>query len=515
MPEAVGNIVRRFPGLPWIVAIVTIVGATYLATLLPGVGYHPDTARFQFVGKVLGTPHPTGYPTYLMLNHVFVTWFPLGTLAWRANLLSAVFGVVALGLFWGLARSLGARASIAAASALILGFTPTFWSQAIVAEVYTLHAVFVVLLLWFGVRALRPGDEIQATPSLVTLALSFGHHMTTVTLLPAMAWSLWHEPWRRWLTPRRLLGLLGVAVLAAVPYLYLFWRTAVPQTPYLETSVRSLADLFAVVSGARARRSMFAFSPGELLTERIPLFAELAWQQLGPILVVVGLGVFALGRSRRGVFLALAGLGPLLWALNYDILDVEVYFLPVWIVAAAYLAVGFEWLAARHLKPAWISLLVVVVPTAVAASHFRNVDQSATTSHAELVAATLEVVGRDALIVPAVRHQGRYFQYFLVGEGLGRERQIYVVWPPKLVVGYLEGQPTRPDRQPEIIPPNLTVYAFAPAHRRLTQLGFDATEILPPPYQLYRIETKQQPDPSQQVPSTRAPTADRSEDSIQ
>ena len=33
-------------------------------------------------------------------------------------------------------------------AALTFAFTPTFWSQAVVTEVYTLNAAFVALILW-------------------------------------------------------------------------------------------------------------------------------------------------------------------------------------------------------------------------------------------------------------------------------------------------------------------------------------------------------------------------------
>ena len=59
-----------------LLSLVIILGGVYFATLLPGVGYSGDTSKFQFLGKILGIPHPTGYPLYLVLNNLFVTLFP-------------------------------------------------------------------------------------------------------------------------------------------------------------------------------------------------------------------------------------------------------------------------------------------------------------------------------------------------------------------------------------------------------------------------------------------------------
>jgi hypothetical protein len=43
--------------------LILILGSIYSLTLLPGVGYSGDTAKFQYVGHVLGTDHPPGCPT--------------------------------------------------------------------------------------------------------------------------------------------------------------------------------------------------------------------------------------------------------------------------------------------------------------------------------------------------------------------------------------------------------------------------------------------------------------------
>src|SRR5262245_39322630 len=150
----------RSSSRPLAAALFVLLLAVYAATLLPGVGYHPDTARFQFVPRVLGIPHQTGFPTYLVLNRLFVALLPLGSVAWRANLLSAVFpalaGVVLLRLVLEIGDR-GVRAAPAFAAALAFGLTRTLWSQSVVAEVYTLNLLFTALVLLFFLRWARSG----------------------------------------------------------------------------------------------------------------------------------------------------------------------------------------------------------------------------------------------------------------------------------------------------------------------------------------------------------------------
>jgi len=68
--------------------------------LAPDVLYYQrpvllDAAMFQAQAYVLGVTHLTGYPTYLLLTHLF-TYLPFGDPAYRVNLASAVFGAVAV-----------------------------------------------------------------------------------------------------------------------------------------------------------------------------------------------------------------------------------------------------------------------------------------------------------------------------------------------------------------------------------------------------------------------------------
>src|SRR4028118_2095401 len=81
------------------VAVAALVGVLYARTLAPTVlrygGADPLAAAMLQAGvSVLGIGHPTGYPTYMMLTHLF-TYLPVGDPAYRANLASAGYGVAA------------------------------------------------------------------------------------------------------------------------------------------------------------------------------------------------------------------------------------------------------------------------------------------------------------------------------------------------------------------------------------------------------------------------------------
>jgi hypothetical protein len=123
----------------------------YLLTMGRTVGT-ADAFEFQVVVPKLGIVHPTGYPLYLLLTRLF-TFIPFNSVAWRVNLASAIYGLLATWLLFALLWKLTDRPLPSMLAALLFGLTPTFWSQAVEAEVYTLHAAIVAaaLLLMRGI----------------------------------------------------------------------------------------------------------------------------------------------------------------------------------------------------------------------------------------------------------------------------------------------------------------------------------------------------------------------------
>ena len=480
----------RFPAAPAAarllppLALVAVLLPAYVATLLPGVGYSGDTAKFQFLGHVLGTPHPTGYPTYILLNHLFVRLFPWGTIAFRANLLSAVFAIGAVLFLYHTLRLLGRTPWVAFAAALLFGFTRTFWSQAVVAEVYTLNALFVAAVVAFFLRWHLERRDRDFYLACLLYALSFGNHLTMITFLPAIVYLVWATDRRVFTQPQKI-GAVGLFIaLGAAQYLYILWRSLDPASVYLETRATTLSELLAVVSGGIYQNQMFAFTLRQLLFERVPLFLKhLAVEyHLFPLLALYGF--FRVQRRPVNVFLLLSALGNLAFSLNYNIADIRIYFIPTYFVVAVYVAYGLDGVLERimGLWPhgrasehalALVLLLIAVVP-AVNAVH---VNQRRSTR----AGATLDVLqqyppGRNVLLVDYGYRQYLFYGTFVEGRDFRRLHQIEAFpWgypdPPTAAAlkAYLEtGQPSELVE----VPPGWPVYCAGSSCPDLEKIGF-------------------------------------------
>ena len=179
--------------------LAVIAFAVYLRTLAPSIPTG-DSGELITVAWVLGVAHPSGYPLFTILGHLF-TFLPLGSPAFRVNLMSAVFHAATIGIVtWTIycllesrpgetaaASSLRAPRLIAAAVAgLALAFSNAFWAYAVVAEVFALNSFFAALILCL---LLEWEHCPQRTYLLYTFALASGlaatNHHTIVFLAPA------------------------------------------------------------------------------------------------------------------------------------------------------------------------------------------------------------------------------------------------------------------------------------------------------------------------------------------
>ncbi len=152
----------------------------YLQTLAPSVAtLFDDSLEFPLVSHRLAIVHPTGYPLYTLLSKLFTLGAGEG-IARRVNLLSAVAAALTVALTFLVVRQLTRRQLPAVLGSLSLAVSPIFWSQAVIAEVYTLHTAFVCAILWlallWGRRPLAP--IVRDRPSLGASASGVAHPPT-------------------------------------------------------------------------------------------------------------------------------------------------------------------------------------------------------------------------------------------------------------------------------------------------------------------------------------------------
>ena len=324
-----------------------------------------DDGLFILSSYFLGVEHPPGYPLFTLIGHLF-SQLPFGSVAYRVHLASAFFGAASGALAWLCARRLVPGRLPAYVAAVGLGVSPVFWSQAIIAEVYTLNTAFFLLLVYLGLRACPPGSDTPAPGGeriLPWMALLFGlslsnHWPLMVLVAPSFVVLLW--PLRQAILQRA--GLMVIlAVLGLAPYAWMVMRSWAAIPINFDGPLETLPEILFFLSRAGYAGVDHSASAGWL--DRIQFFEYQAGQlfvqfALAGTLVAAAGFVFqwrTLGR-RTSTFLTIAFLMPTagllsLLGFDYDAIHKHIYHvypLPSYAVVALWMAIGFGALQRRY-----------------------------------------------------------------------------------------------------------------------------------------------------------------------
>jgi tetratricopeptide (TPR) repeat protein len=229
--------------------------AIYLPTLNPAfrADDSPETAA---TSVILGIQHPPAYPLQTLVGRL-ASRFPLGSEAWRLNLLAAGLGALACAMLCLLAFELGCRwlrlkgeregscawggCLAGLVAGLGLGGASTFWSQSLAAKggIYTLQMSLLAATLLLLQRWAASVEDASATDALTALrqpslrgavlllGLGLANHWETQALV-IMVCTFWmgmvlaglsrRGPLSAWVGPLSALAGLGLAG----PALYLY-----------------------------------------------------------------------------------------------------------------------------------------------------------------------------------------------------------------------------------------------------------------------------------------------------
>jgi hypothetical protein len=386
--------------------------------LLPGQGFW-DTGEFQSVPPVLGTAHPTGYPSYVVLGWLAtIVLTPLGEAALRMNLLSALLLAVAAGLTVVLVRQLSGRTSVAIGAGLLLALTPIPWRMGGFADPHTLHLALMagLLVLLVGWERSRDAGSPRADRWLVAAAALYGvmlgNHTLTILLAIGIApFVLAVEPGilrRPHLVARCVGALVGTTVIL---YLELPIRAAMG-APLVYGHPDTWDGFWYIVLAEQFRGDLV--DPFGDLGRKVADLVKIVGDQLGVLAVAVP-AAFLLAAMRRPRFVLLTGtwLAVTCWfASSYTNAAIDRYYLgPVlvmiaWLGVAAGLLVdallpaaeGRGRLGARVLAGALAVALVLPAALAAPATASR-VDMSHDARATDWSRWALAAMGADAVIV--------------------------------------------------------------------------------------------------------------------
>jgi len=383
--------------------------ALYMATLAPSVTFF-DSGEFMTAAASLGSAHSPGYPLFLMYVKPF-TWLPLGNIAFRINVATAVSSSLACLMVYVLTSfmlkkevlvedqrfNLVAVKLAALAAAVLFGVTPRLWLQSNHDKPYPLLAfiaaiIFFLLLKWQ--EQYREGVERPSYVYVCTFlaGLAMAVHQTIVLLLPAWFLMITLNDWRMLTRAKELLLATAFALLGFAVHLYLPLRAL--SKPLLNWGDVKTVDQFLWHFLRRGYPSEPPTRDVALLWAQVSAFnipREFTW--LGVALALLGL-VHLWSRNRTVLIAYFVSVAVFLLVIaGYFNTRMEMVFLteefftPLYLLTAVVVGVGLFRLLAYAVRTARlpehigtpvygvVALLFFTLPSALCAVNYFENDQ--------------------------------------------------------------------------------------------------------------------------------------------
>jgi len=359
-------------------ALLTCTILIYIRTMAPSV-MHIDGGELAAVQSLLGIAHPTGYPLFTLTGYLFLRIPLFKSAVYQSNFLSMIWCVTGLIFIMKTLVLLLSQQKVlinptgkhkqhrtvqsvtglsenmltflaALPAAFYLAFSRTFWQQGTAVEVYSLHIALTGFVLYYALRAyFYPGTSWHPWIWVsVAMALVLTNHMTGILIIPGLIYLFIQKERLSAGTVKKSLILCGLFIIIwGSILLYLPLRAA--QIPVLNWgNPNSWSSLVRHISGAQYR--VWLFSSSGAAARNIASFlngfpSEFFW--IGLVAGCFGLIVCILQAPVIAIFTSLTFLLNILYAVNYDIHDLDSYFLLAYMVFTIWIAYGFHGILRR------------------------------------------------------------------------------------------------------------------------------------------------------------------------
>ncbi len=426
----------------WVPSLVVLLAlGVYLGTLSPSITWSHNGADSGDLAAAVatgGVPHPSGYPTYLAAAEVFRR-LPWGDVGYRLGLLSAAASALAAGLIAATTLQVlpgedGAplRMAVAATAGLLFAFAPIPWSQAVIPEVYGLHALAFCAVFALTIVARESRRPTTIFLCFLALGLGLGNHLSIALFLPAVLV----------LTGRRLRSdFMGYVALAAVGLalglsVYVLIPLRAAAMPPINWGDAATPTGFAWLVSGRVYRHLIFSLPVADLPARIVVALRafvISGNALGLPLAVLGL-IDCWTRDRRLAVVTVYGVvGFSVYAIGYNTIDSYVYLIPA--IAVFVLWIGFglgyvvhilqPYLSAARVPTVALMLVIVCFGLVGAPRRWSRLDLHGDTEALDYGVAAMHAAEPDALLI--VSGDAHTFAVWYARYGLNVRQDVAVV----------------------------------------------------------------------------------------
>ena len=417
----------------------------YLTTIAPTI-IQIDSGELTAAQALAGIAHPTGYPLFTLAGYIFSKIpLPFNT-AFQLNILAALWCSLGVGLFvytskyildnldkfgsgsktkskavnkskQSKAKKPGTPSSLpetikyiaSAGGGILLGLSKTFWFQSTSVEVYSMHIFLISLIILCLIKAYTfSGQRKPASiknPWMIlaaVLALGFSNHMTTLLILPGIAFLYFSKEKSNIASIKQiLLMLLLFFPLLLIFYSYLPIRAS--QNPPINWgNPIDFERIMRHISGKQYQ--VWLFSSTAAAKKQLSYFVNNLPAEFTFTLIVSFIGLFvSFFRARKlSLFLIITFISTVAYSINYDINDIDSYFLLAYITLAYFTVFGFikiyEIVSDGRYKIAAAAGLIVLLTAGEFFINYEEVNQADTYTFEDYTKALLSGTDKNSII---------------------------------------------------------------------------------------------------------------------
>jgi hypothetical protein len=408
----------------------------YLFTIAPSV-IQIDSGELAAVQSTLGIAHPTGYPLFTILGYLFLQ-IPLPfTEIFRSNLLAAIWSACGIIFF---AKSVhiilnnlpekeqpkknkrkkgkkdaqmpeelnsDVKILVSVTSALMLAFSKTFWLQSTSVEVYSLHVFLVILVIYVLLKAYF-FVEAKAINKFwyflaVVLALGFSNHLTTLLILPGIAFLYFSKEKFNKEMFLILIKMLAIFfALLVLIYMYLPLRAS--QEPILNWGNPIDFERFMRHFTGKQYQVWIFSSMDSAKKQLTYFFSNLPSEFAYVMLLLIAVGIISSYKRFKKIFtfVLISFSAAVIYSINYDIVDIDSYFLLAYISLSFFIAFGIIELVEFSKKKNWdryltTGILAILVAVMIAAN-YNKVNQSGVHTFEDYTKALINSTEENSII---------------------------------------------------------------------------------------------------------------------
>ncbi|HRP01800.1 MAG TPA: DUF2723 domain-containing protein [Candidatus Kapabacteria bacterium] len=322
----------------YIVAIVSslIAFVLYVLTLAPSV-FFTDSGELASAAITLGIAHPTGYPLFILLSHIWSLLPINNSPIFQQNVLSAVFIAISVGVLQCIVKkildftnlTIYLKFFISFFTALLFASALIIWQLSNSIEVYPLQVLIFSLIILYAIKSRFENKSYWYVVSLL-IGLGFANHLSIIFIIPGIIYFFFIDLGKSFSINRielKTFLLLFIPLIIGLSfYLYLPLRSASLPTVNWGWVHRGLNELLYHIQGKQYQIWMFS---GENLDKNIINYFSNLPYQLGVFGIFTSLiGVYRLFKINKDVlsFLLISAVFNFFYAINYSIHDIDAYF---------------------------------------------------------------------------------------------------------------------------------------------------------------------------------------------